>query len=330
MLQKLSPMFVPTADQIERPGKSLESGTSFESRLVQKIKRQCNKLATYQGVFVATPNGLLLAGSHDSVHDPRKVEKHMREGLQKWAQLSAADRLLSKAEFAKAVTELAVVEGKSRYPQDGLVLSSICRDLPRTATPDKSPSRNAYNQDYAWFRKAEARAFLPAEPRKGVTHTVPRDVVERLARFHFVDLVRGHTSSYPQKAVERAELSVEVIDVQGKLVSLRFAGRTRTSEIHDGVHIEGKWNSPGPGIPKLQKRGVDAKLEGQAVYDLKAEKFVSFDLVALSSRWGGNAYNGRLNDRDFGPAPMGIVLTLAGNSPAEKVPPLYFRYYGWK
>ena len=329
-MQKLSAMFVPAADQIERPGKSLEVGTSFESRFVQKIKKQCNDLATYQGVFVATPSGLLLAGSHEAVHDPRKVEKHMREGLKKWAKLSAAERLLSKAEFAKAVAELGVVEGKSQYPQDGLVLSAICRDLPRSPKSGTSARRNAYNQDYVWFRKNEARDFLPAQPINGAKHKVPRNFVERLARFHFVDLVRGHTTSFPQKAVERAELSAEVIDVKGNLVSLRFKGWTRTSEVHDGVHIEGKWNRPGPGIPKLQKRGVDAKLEGQAVYDLKAEKFVSFDLIALSSRWGGNAYNGRLNDRDFGPAPMGIVLNLAGNSAAEQVPPMYFRYYGWK
>ncbi|MDA1054714.1 MAG: hypothetical protein O3C40_30170 [Planctomycetota bacterium] len=323
-------MFVPTADQIERPGKSLETGTSFESRLVQKIKKQCNDLATYQGVFVATPNGLLLAGSHEAVHDPRKVEQHMRQGLEKWAKLSAAERLLSEAEFADALAELGAVEGKSQYPQDGLVLSSFCRDLPRSAKPGNSPSRNAYNQDYAWFRKAEARAFLPVQPIQGTTHQVPRDVVERLARFHFVDLVRGHTASYPQQAVERAELSSEVIEVKGNLVSLRFQGRTRTSEVHDGVHIEGKWNAPGPGISEIQERGVDARLEGQAVYDLKTEKFVFFDLIALSSRWGGNAYNGRLNELDFGPAPMGIVLELAGNSAAEQVPPLYFRYYGWK
>lgn len=329
-MQKLSAMFVPAADQIERPGKSLEVGTSFESRLVQKIKKQCNDLASFQGVFVATPNGLLLAGSHEAVHDPRKVEQHMREGLEKWATLSADERLLSKAEFARAVSDLEVVEAQSQYPKDGLVLSAICRDLPRSSRPDTSPSRNAYNQDYAWFRKNESREFLPAQPVKGAKHKVPRELVERLARFHFVDLVRGHTTSFPQKAVERAELSAEVIDVQGDLVSLRFRGRTRTSEVHDGVHVEGKWNRPGTGIPELQKRGVDATLEGQAVYDLQADRFVSFDLVALSSRWGGNAYNGRLNDRDFGPAPMGIVLSLAGKTAAEQVPPLYFRYYGWK
>jgi hypothetical protein len=309
---------------------SLEEGTSFESRFVQKIKKQCNDLATYQGVFVATPSGLLLAGSHEAIHDPRKVEQLMRRGLEKWGKLSAAERLMTRETFARAVAELDEVDGKSRFPKDGLVLRVICRDLPRSPKPSTSPSRNAYNQDYAWFRKAEARAFLPEQPIKGAQGKVRRDLVERLARFHFVDLVRGHTASFPPKAVERAELTAEVMDVKGNLVSLGYQGRTRTSEVHDGVHIEGKWNAKGPGMPEPQTRGVDARLEGQAVYDLKTERFVSFELVVLSERWGGNAYNGRLDARDFGPAPMGIVLQLAGDDAAERVPPLYFKSYGWK
>jgi len=74
--------------------------------------------------------------------------------------------------------------------------------------------------------------------------------------------------------------------VSYNLVSLGYNGRTRTSEVHEGVHIEGKWNPPGPGIPKLQKRGVDAKLKGHAVYDQKAKKFVSFNLLVVTKRWG--------------------------------------------
>ena len=66
--------------------------------------------------------------------------------------------------------------------------------------------RKMDNQDYAWFRESEARAFLPEQPIKGAKRKVKRDLVERLARFHFVDLVRGHTSPFPQKAVERADL----------------------------------------------------------------------------------------------------------------------------
>ena len=329
-MRELSALVVPTADQIERPGKSLEEGTSFEARLVQRIKKQCNDLATYQGVFVAAPNGLLLAGSHEDMHDPRKVERLLRAGLEKWGKLSAAERLMTKEEFTRAVAELGEVNGKSQFPQDGLVLSVICRDLPRRPRPSTSPSRNAYNLENAWYRKAEARAFLPEKPTKGARGIVRRDLVERLARFHFVDLVRGHTASFPQKAVERAELTAEVIDVRDNLVSLGYKGRTRTSEVHDGVHVEGKWNAKGPGIPEPQTRGVDARVEGQAVYDLKAERFVSFELLVVAERWGGNAYNGRLDERDFGPAPMGIVLQLAGDSAAERVPPLFFRSYGWK
>jgi len=205
-----------------------------------------------------------------------------------------------------------------------------CRDLPRSPKTGNSPGRNPYNQDYAWFPKGEARAFLPVQPIKGARHEVRRDLVDRLARFHFVDLVRGHTASFPQEAVENAELTAEVIDVKANLVSLSYKGRTRTSEVHDGVHIEGKWNAKGPGIPEPQTRGNDGKLEGQALYDLKAEKFVSFELLVLSERWGGNAYNGRLDERDFGPAPLGFVLKLAGASAAERVQPMFFNSYGWK
>lgn len=329
-MQELSALVVPAADQIERPGKSLEDGTSFESRLVQKVKKQANDLATFQGVFVAAPSGLLLAGSHEAIHDARKVERLLREGVEKWEKLPASERRMTDAQFAEAVAELGEVDGRSQFPEDGLVLSVVCRDLPRSPRPSESPSRNAYNQDYAWFRKAEARAFLPEKPDKGAKHVVRRDLLERLARFHFVDLVRGHTASFPQKAVELAELTAEVLDVKGDLITLSYTGRTRTSEVHDGVHIEGKWNAKGPGIPELQTRGIDARLEGRAVYDLKTERFVAFELVALSERWGGNAYNGRLDERDFGPAPLGFVIKLAGESPAERVAPLFLRQYGWE
>lgn len=329
-MQELSERFVLTADQIERPGKSLEDGTSLESRLVQKIKKQCNDLATYQGVFVATPSGSFLAGSHEDVHDPRKVEMSMRQGLEKWGKLTPAERLMAKEEVAKALAELDEVERKNQHPRDGLMLSVICRDLPRTPKLSNPPSRNPYNQDFAWFRKGEARAFLPGQPVKGAKQEVQRDLVERLARFHFVDVVRGHTAAFPQKAVERADLMAEVIDVKDHLVSLQYKGRAQTSELHDGVHVEGKWNKKEAGIPEPQTRGVDAKLEGQAVYDLKAEKFVSFELLVLSERWGGNAYNGRLDGRDFGPAPLGFVLKLAGDSAAERVAPMFLRSYGWR
>ncbi len=307
---------------------------------MQRVKKRCNDLATYQGVFVATPAGALLAGSHEDMHDARKVETLLRRGLEKWSALPRAERLLTRKALAPALAELAEVERRSRYPHDGLVLSVVCRDLPREAMGTGSessrwlspwlPRRNAYNLDHAWFRQTEARALVPDPPAQGARRDVPRDLVERLARFHLVDLVRGHTAPFPRRAVEQARLTAEVVDVQGALVSLRYRGRTRTAEVYDGVHVEGKWNARGPGIPEPQTRGVDAALEGRAVYDLHARRFVTFELVARAVRWGGNAYNGRLDERDFGPAPLGFVLRLAGAGAAERIPPLFFRSYGWE
>lgn len=333
-IQALCQKLVPVGDSIERPGTALdeESNTSFESRLVRRVKTQCNDSYSYQGMFVATPSGLLLAGSHEAPRDPVKAEQVLREGLEKWHNVSPAERLMTKEVFAEAVAELAKEEEKRQYPEDGLVLRVICRDLPLsdpTQFKGDDVHRKMYNQDYAWFRKAEARTFLPGEMVVGAKHKVPREVVARLVRFHFVDLVRGHTSPYPLEAVEQADLTAEVLELKGEFVVLRYEGQTRSSETHNGVHLEGKWNRPGPGIPAVQSRGVAAQLEGYAVYDQKAEKFVSFEMAAATERWGGNAYNGRLQFLDFGPGPMGLAIDLAGDNAAEQLPPLFFRNYGW-
>src|SRR5207248_1180600 len=105
------------------------------------------------------------------------------------------------------------------------VFSVVCRDLPRKVWPTMNYQKGhekRFNQDYAWFRKGEARAFVPEKPIPGVKHQVPRDLVERLARLHIIDTAWGTTAPFPQKAVERAELTAEVIAVQDHLVSLSY------------------------------------------------------------------------------------------------------------
>ena len=349
-MQELCAAFIPTADQIEGTGRRgcLEDGTDLESRLVQKIKRQCNNLASHQGVFVATPSGLFLAGGHQTMHDPRQIESAMRQGLEKWKKLALAERLMSREEFDQAQAELAAADRASQYPSDGLVFSVVCRDLPRKVWPTMNYQKGhekRFNQDYAWFRKGEARAFVPEKPIPGARHQVPRDLVERLARLHIIDTAWGTTSPFPQKAVERAELTAEVIAVKDHIVSLSYKGRTRA------VQEEAKWTGkrywgPDPnladrvrqidekvkelGIPQPQTRGIDATIEGQAFYDLKADKFVSVELLVVAQRWGGNEGNGRFQSLDYGPYPLGFFFNLAGDSAAERVPPVFLRAYGWK
>lgn len=318
---------VPVADQLDH----LEAGTDFESRFLQKVKKQSHSFYSYQGIYLAAPSGMLMAGSHEAVHDMKKIEKILQQGLEKWQKLPAKDRLLSKEEFARAVAERGERPGRGQkhYPQDGLVLRLFCRDLP--GGPPQHPAfKNAWNADFAWFRKDEALAFVPANLTPGSKQAVRRDLVERLARFHLIDAVRGSGLPYPREAVEEAQLTAEVVGVSGDRVSLRFDGRTRTSQtgkFFTQDTIGTAWKAPA-----VQQRGFDAKLLGRAVYDKKEQKFVSFELLAAGDRWGATSENARVADGEvcMKPAPMGVVFELAGTSPAERVPPVHLSGYGWK
>ncbi len=182
----------------------------------------------------------------------------------------------------------------------------------------------AWNQDFAWFRKKEARQWLPAEPLAGLEHSVPQELARRLARCHLFDNVRGQTTAYKEEHVRIADLNTRVRAVAGARVSLDVTGRVR-------CEAEGAWPVAGfddRDQPRRQQRGVDVRLLGRAEYDLAAGRFTRFDLVAVGTRWGGTLYNGR--DGDLWPAPVGHALTLAGDSPAERTPPAVLWEYGWR
>jgi hypothetical protein len=93
---------------------------------------------------------------------------------------------------------------------------------------------------------------------------------------------------------------------------------------------EGDWSIRGyrdMNRPSRQERGLEMKLLGSARFDRRKGRFVGFELVAVGTRWGGTQYNGRGND--LAPAPFGAVLSLAGESRAERVAPEHFHGYGW-
>ena len=81
---------------------------------MRSIKEQCNDFYSYQGIFVATPSGQLLAGTHHDARDVRKVEKLLRAGLEKWQTISRRDRLMTKDRFSQAVAALAKEEASSK------------------------------------------------------------------------------------------------------------------------------------------------------------------------------------------------------------------------
>jgi hypothetical protein len=298
---QLAAKFVPAADEVHH----LQMGGDPECRLFQKFAEHGHyggraRASTRQGTYAATPSGVFLASINSN--DPERVAAMLRRALAKWETLSQAERLLP----TDPRTQTAAVRRAERYyPADGLVLSVTARDLGREVAETETDWRaKAWNQDYAWFTKAEARQFLPAKPEVGQTHGLPAPVVRRIACAHLVDNVRGQTTPFEDDHVKTARLTAEVTAVAGDAISLKLTGETLTT---DG-------GTPG--------HGLDTRLLGTATYDVAKERFVAFELVAVGTRWGGTRFNFRRGDLDA--APMGVVFTLAGDSPGERVAPAFY------
>ena len=316
----LARYFIPAADEVGR----LQSGKDDECLLFQKIAEQghyagrTKPSSSRQGTYATTADGRLLISWN--TNDPQVVASKLRQAITRWQELQKAG---TPPPEVRALDAAKLNREERYYPENGLVLRVNTRDLPRDP-PQEGRYADAWNQDFAWFKDDEARQFVPAKLALEETQEVPRSLVQRLARMHLVDNVRGQTTHFPARAVQDASLTSRITEIDGDVIVLRLKGRTRTLE-------EGRWSIGGfrdADRPTEQKRGVELALLGRARYDRKQEKFVSFELVAAGTRHGGTQYNGRARDLDA--APFGALLTLAGDTPLERVPPEHFEAYGWR
>jgi hypothetical protein len=317
-VKELATKFIPAADEVGR----LQSGKDAECRLFQKVAEQGHYAGrtrpsfTRQGTYATTADGTFLASWNKN--DPRIVARMLREALKNWDRVKTKGRKF----LGEDPLEIAQLNRADRcFPEGGLVLKVNTRDLPRDPAK-KGRWADAWNQDFAWFTKDEAEQFLAGTIGAGRTRTVPRTLVKRLARFHFLDNVRGQTPPFPARVIEDATLTSRVTAVDGDVVSLRLEGRTKAVQTGD-------WSIRGfedMNRPSGQERGLEMKLLGSARFDRKHGRFVGFEIVAVGTRWGGTQYNRREND--LAPAPFGAVLSLADASRAQRVAPAHFRGYG--
>ncbi len=304
---KLAAQFVPAADEVYRM-QNLKTGTDPECRLFQKFAENGHyrrQGASRQGTYCVSPSGVLL-GSINS-NDPKRIADLLEQSLAKWGTLKREERLLP----TDPRKQLADIKRPERhYPEDGLVLHLTSRDMPREKgqeNPERAGGRElAWNQDFAWFTKAEARQFVSSDANVGKRQDLPVPLLHRIACAHLIDNVRGQTSPFDESQVKKARLSTEVMAVDGDVVSLRLEGETRTA-VEDG-----------------RPHGLDMRLLGKAKFDLAKGRFLAFELVAVGSRWGGTQFNGRRGDTDA--APIGILFTLAADSSCERVAPAFSRH----
>ena len=248
---------------------------------------------TRQGIYICAPSGAFLASINST--NPDRVLKMLREGLEAWRQLPKKQRRLSASSEIKPAHRW-----EDSYPANGLILSMITRDLPEQCNP-LEPCEVKWNQDQVWFTQEESRQWLPANPQAGEVHSVPPELVARLARFHLVDTVKGQSATFSRGGVEDSTISTEMLEREGSTVKLKITGLTQ------GVTGAGWWRE--------SSNGVVSRLLGEATYDLDNKTFVEFELVALGRRWGATNLNGRRRGAEQGP--LGFVFRLA---PAGAVP----------
>ena len=264
--------------------------------------------ATRQGQYAFTADGHLLASINTRAAD--RMLDMMHQALGRWRVLT------DQGERGEVVADAYSRDPRypDLYPADGLVLKQTLRDLPRLpGHPNPQTRPEAVNFDFAWFTADEARDFLPRPLMAGARRELPWRIVRRFARFHLLDSVRGETPAWRQEHVESAQMSTEVVAVEGTQVRLRMDGVALNSQ-------SGTW-AIRPFREKLEgmTRGYRCRLRGELTYDTQGERFTRFDVVAVGDRWGGTEHNNRQEDLEA--APMGIVFQLAGSTPADRTPP---------
>ena len=322
--------FVPAADEVGR----LQRGEDDECRLFQQVAEQghhagrSQPTSTRQGIYATAPSGRLLASINHN--DPARVAQMLREALGAWRKLPESERYLPETPPARPANLRRL---EDRYPEDGLALRVVSRDLPRRGDRGRDWRAAAWNIDFAWFTRAEVESWIGAAAdaadgaeRDAAPVETPEALIRRIARCHLVDQVRGQTPAFRDEWVREASLRLVRESAEEDAVTFRMAGRVRIDGTGRWI-VEGRVPRGAPQEPADERLTFEAELLGSVTFDRATRRVTAFELVAAGPRSGATRYNGRHDDP--GPAPMGVVLTLADGTPAERVAPAQIWSYGW-
>lgn len=119
----------------------------------------------------------------------------------------------------------------------------------------------------------------------------------RIARFHLIDNVRGEPSFWNRAHVRRVDMKLRVEDSTKHL-----------------LRLEGTANL----VTNNAERGYDCRIQGLLAYDPPTHRFTRMDVLAWGVSWGEGAYT---RGAPAGRFPLVVAFSLAGNTPADRVPP---------
>jgi hypothetical protein len=266
-----------------------ELGTYFWKVAQQGHNAKLPEDATRQGIYVANAEGQLLASDHFRPHVATFVSL-LERSLKLHADRPKGASLISGA----AATDVRY----SRIPPaDGLILSTFTRiplELPEGGrwTPNQAVGR-----DHMWLTRHEVGSLQPPVWKKDTEYPLPPAIAERLARFHLTDNVRGEPPMWSRGHIRELKISIRVSDPATGRLSLLGTARL---ESNDG------------------KRGYDSRLQGELVVNRQSERVTRMDLLAWGEAWGEGPYTRGAPPGRF---PLLVAFSLAGDKPADRVPP---------
>lgn len=308
MLELLK-QFVPTADGPERYGTVAAQGyyprkEGLEYSLVEGAMKQTPWRDSFQspqgghwhcqGMYILTPSGKVLAGSNHPMNAEINLG-HMRKGLEAYAKMPRAERLLSRTPDPKT-DRLFPEKERPRPPVSGLVLRVVGRGLKENVGELCELNPRFHILDSLWYTHDEAMQFLPDTLRAGERKEITGPVLKGLAQLY---LVAG-TSQFYDNEVKELRLTSEVIDTVGSSVKLKLNGRAVLEATH-----------------KFNASKYHSDLLGYLTYDTEKKSFTQFELLAYGIRSiGDNA------ERRDGPdhIPMAYQFTLSGSNVNDHVP----------
>ena len=261
-----------------------------------------------QGIYCFTPSGKMLTEMKNVGGMPREVEGILRRALRTWNELPEADRRPG----AIAIPEPSLDPDYHRpVPPGALVLREYSRGLKRdaagTLAVDDFTFQNTpvwAQRDRAWVLEAEWKSMIPATAIAGDVVELPKPLVQRLIRYHFVEALRGEAGSWAPEHIRTAALKLTVASATDVELRLRLDGSVKLAT-SDG------------------KVGLEGTLAGDLRVDRTRQAFTRFDAVLVADCWGAlNPHNG--NSRE-GRNPVGFSFELGTGAEVDRVPPQWSR-----
>lgn len=245
------------------------------------------------------------------------------------AEFTALPEFERKPQLPDSTTATSPKRSLPDPPEGGLILRGYCTYVAINQKNEPERIQHFYykenpdawaaetQSDMLWLTEDEWRSLLPEEIQPGERSAVPEEIQRRFFSTIGIDYMEGSVNALP---LRESRMTITVLgESDQSTVQLRLDGY-------------GKMGAPfdAPAAAKARTRGCELRVIGRGVYDVKTQKFTSFDLAGIGEAWGNKMEYTQREIRIPGDRwTYGIACELVtGNSPYDRIPPYNMLHYG--